>query len=172
MRHTIKNLLNQEQKNMLKSLKGETFDLLINESGEFAISVLIEAPNRDIIIKNIPTEASDGDEYPKLVIEQAMTPKNSFVRSDGEKKMKGITILRDKVTWKTNDNNWFVEVDIGIKIICENAELLIIAHDSLAGLLKLHTIKDDKSIDELLENYWSMKTDHANSLIREVITIN
>ncbi|MEC0180520.1 hypothetical protein P4H61_03290 [Paenibacillus peoriae] len=133
MRHTIKNLLNQEQKNILKSLKGETFDLLINEAGEFALSVLIEAPNRDIIIKNIPTEASDGDEYPKLVIEQAVT---------------------------------------GIKIIDENAELLIIAHDSLAGLLKSHKINDDKSVDELLEDYWSMKTDHVNSLTRKEITIN
>ncbi|WP_179031946.1 hypothetical protein [Paenibacillus kribbensis] len=172
MRHTIKNLLNQEQKNMLKSLKGETFDLLINEAGEFALSVLIEAPNRDIIIKNIPSEASDGDEYPKLVIEQAVTPKNSFVKSYGGKKIKDITILRDEVTWKTNDNNWFLEVDIGIKIIDENVELLIIAHDSLAGLLKSHKIKDDKSVGELLEDYWSMKTDHVNSLTRKEITIN
>ncbi|MDG0873401.1 hypothetical protein [Paenibacillus dendritiformis] len=171
MQHIVKNLISQEQKNMLKSLKGASFNLLIDEVGEFALSIFIKGHNKDVIIKNIPTEASDGDEYPMLDIELATMPKPDYCKSYIGKNIVAITVLRDRVTWENNSTDWFVEVDIGIKIICEDEELLLVAHDSLAGLLKLHIIKNVGSVDEFLEDYWSMKTDHLNTLNREEINI-
>jgi len=128
-------------------------------------------PDRKMIIKNIPTYESDGDEYPKLIIEQATIAVFNYKEAYIGKNVKDIIILRDKVTWQKNSDKWIVDSDIGIKLIFENEVIVLLAHDSLAGLLKVFNLNKEQPIGEYLEEYWSMKTDQLISLIREEIYI-
>ncbi|NHN35236.1 hypothetical protein [Paenibacillus agricola] len=170
MQHIIKNQISVEQIDMLKSLRGTLLiNMLVDDAGEFVLSVLIDSPVSKLIIRNIPTNESDGDEYPKLKIEQVSTAVSNYKEAYTGKSIKDIIILRDIATWQNNSDKWMVDCDIGLKIIFEDDELLLIAYDSLAGLLKLLNPKEEQPVSELLKEYWSMKTDRLASLKREEI---
>ncbi|WP_196607471.1 hypothetical protein [Pectinatus frisingensis] len=81
-------------------------------------------------------------------------------------------IIRDEASWQNNNSKWLIHSDIGIKIILEDRELVLLAHDSLAGLIKMIDLSEtypDQS--ELFEEYWSMKADMLESLKREEISL-
>lgn len=172
MQHFIKNEIAQEQIDMLRSIKGaSSLNVYIDEVGEFALNFAIESPDRTIIIKNIPINASDGDEYPKLIIEHATTPSPDYKLTYVGKVLKDIFILKDVATWQNNGVNWVIEADIGIKIIFQQEEILLLALDSLAGFLKVLRLNKTTPVEEIVEDYWSMKTDKVNSLVRKEIKI-
>lgn len=172
MQHVIKNVISQEQIDMLRSFKGaRSLNLYTDEVGEFVLNFVIESPDRKISVKNIPINASDGDEYPKLKIEHTTTPnldcKLVYVGTD----LKDIFILKDVASWQNNGFNWKIEVDIGLKLIFQKEEFLLVAQDSLAGFLNLFTLNKMTPVKEILDDYWSMKTDKVDSLIREEMKI-
>jgi hypothetical protein len=174
MHHTIKNHLSPEQFEMLKGLKGTVLKkVFIDDVGEFALSVLIDSSDRQLLIKNVPTIQSDRDEYPKLEIEQAAREVHNYKEVIIEKVIRNIIIIRDEAVWQNNNDKWIVNSDIGIKIILEDEKLLLVAHDSLAGFIKIINIKKENFFNEskLLEEYWSMKTDLLDSLKREQILV-
>lgn len=69
-----------------------------------------------------------------------------------------------------DDISWKVEVDIGIKIVFQQEQFLLLAQDSLAGLLKVFRLST-VPVEEVLESYWSMKTDKIDSLIRKEMRV-
>lgn len=168
MQHVIKNDITQEQIDILRSTKGaSSVNLYIDEVGEFALNFVIESPDRKISVKNIPINASDGDEYPKLKIEYvtALTPDCKLIYVGAA--LEDVLILKDVASWRNHDVKWMVEVDIGIKLVFQQEEFLLVAQDSLAGFLKLFKLNKMTSMKEILEDFWSMKTDKVDSLIRE-----
>ncbi|GAC43432.1 hypothetical protein [Paenibacillus popilliae] len=172
MQHVIKNDITQEQIDILRSMKGaSSLNLYIDEVGEFALNLVIESPDRKISIKNIPNNASDGNEYPKLKIEHTTTLSPDYKLIYVGKNLEDILILKDMATWKNNDINWIVEVDIGIKLVFQQEEFLLLAQDSLAGFLKLFRLNKMTPVDKIVEDYWSMKTDKVDSLISEEMKI-
>ncbi|KKO54059.1 hypothetical protein [Paenibacillus sp. DMB20] len=142
-------------------------NLYIDEVGEFALNFVIEIPDRKISVKNIPINASDGEEYPKLKIEHVTTPNPDCKLIYVGTGLEDILILKDVASWRNNGDNWMVEIDIGIKLVFQQEEFLIVAQDSLAGFLKLFKLNKMTSVKEILEDYWSMKTDKVDSLIRD-----
>jgi len=172
VQYVIKNEIAQEQIDMLRSIKGaSSLNLYIDEVGEFALNFSIEGPDRTINIKNIPINASDGDEYPKLIIEHASTPNPDYKLTYVGKNLEDILILKDVATWQNNSTNWMVEADIGIKIVFQQEEFLLLAQDSLAGFLKVLRLNNTTSVEEVLEDYWSMKTDKVDSSVRKEMKI-
>ncbi|TVX92184.1 hypothetical protein [Paenibacillus agilis] len=172
MQHVIKNDIIQEQIDILRGIKGaSSLKLYIDEVGEFALNFAIESSDRTINIKNTPTNASDGDEYPKLIIEHATTLSPDYKLMYEGNNLEDIFILSDVATWRNNNINWIVEANIGIKIVFQQVNFLILAQDSLAGLLKVFELNKTTPMEELLDDYWSMKTDKIDSLIRQEIKI-
>jgi|GEM_PF-4020849 len=173
MQHMIKNHISFEEVDMLRGMKGaQSLKVYIDEVGEFALNIIIESPNKKIKIQNIPERnASDGDEYPKIVIKDIMKVEPGYKLVYKGDNVKDITILRDIATWETNDRIWIVEIDIAIKIIFETEELLLLTQDSLAGFFKLFINNKMICIGELLKDYWIMKTDQVKSLIRKEINV-
>lgn len=173
MKYKIASCISQEQAKLLKGLEGSVLNrIFLDEVGDFALSVVIDSSNEKLIIKNCPTNELDGDEYPKLVIEKCEVQINGYREIIVGKAIKNILIVRDEATWSVNDSNWLVNSDIGVRVIIEDKEWLFIAHDSLAGLIKIIEFSGsmgDKNA--LFEDYWSMKTDILESLKREEISI-
>lgn len=173
MQYTITNNLCPEQANLLKSLEGATLKrIFLDDAGEFALSVLFDSSDNKLVVKNIPTTQSDGDEYPKFTVERTAIETQSYREVVVDKVIKKVLIIRDKVSWQNNSSKWLICSDIGIKIILEDRELVLLAHDSLAGLIKMIDLKGaypDKS--EMFEEYWSMKTDMLESLKRDEISL-
>jgi hypothetical protein len=173
MQYQITNHLSQEQVNLLKGLEGSILNrIFLDDAGEFALSVVIDNSNVKLIIKNIPTVQLDGDEYPKLTVERVTVETQSYKEIIIGQVIKYILIIRDEVTWNNNNHNWYVHSDIGIRVILEDRELLLIAHDSLAGFIKIIEFKKPISDEHKgYEEYWSMKTDILESLKREEINV-
>lgn len=173
MQYTITNNLSPEQTNKLKNLEGTTLNrICFDDVGEFVLSVLLDTPNNKVVIKNIPKTQLDGDEYPKLALEQATIETKNYREKFISKVIKRILIIRDEASWQNNNDKWLIHSDIGIRIILEDRELVLIAHDSLAGLIRMIDLKGsyhDKN--KLFEEYWSMKTDVLESLKREEISV-
>ncbi|WP_039832907.1 hypothetical protein [Paenibacillus sonchi] len=171
MEYVIKNNIELEQIKLLKSIEGaSSLRLYIEEVGEFALNLFIESHDRTICIKNIPNIASDGDDYPKLIIEYVMTPSSDCELLYEGNDFESILILKDAITWEGDDISWKVEVDIGIKIVFQQEQFLLLAQDSLAGLLKVFRLST-VPVEEVLESYWSMKTDKIDSLIRKEMRV-
>ena len=173
MQYQIANLISPEQASLLRELEGTILNsIFLDDAGEFALNVVIDSSNKKLIIKNIPTVELDGDDYPKLIVEQCTVETKSYKEIIIGKVIKNILIVRDKATWYNNNDNWLVHSDIGVRVILEDKELLLIAHDSLAGFIKLIELKDPiLSEDKVFEEYWSMKTDVLESLKREEISV-
>lgn len=172
MQHVIKNEIAQEQIDILKSIKGaSSLNFYIEEVGEFALNVSIESPHRTVNVKNIPINASDGDEYPKLIIEHVTTPSPDYKLTYVGENLEDILILKNVAMWRNNGINWAVEADIGIKIVFQQEEFLLLAQDSLAGFLKVLRLNKTTPVEEVLEDYWSMKTDIVDSSIRKEMKI-
>ncbi|WP_432718496.1 hypothetical protein [Pectinatus frisingensis] len=173
MQYTISNNLSLEQANLLKSLEGATLNrIFLDDAGEFALSVFFDSSDNKLVVKNIPTTQSDGDEYPKLTVERAVIETQSYREVVVNKVIKNVLIIRDEASWQNNNSKWLIHSDIGIKIILEDRELVLLAHDSLAGLIKMIDLSEtypDQS--ELFEEYWSMKADMLESLKREEISL-
>ncbi|EFM08908.1 hypothetical protein PaecuDRAFT_4373 [Paenibacillus curdlanolyticus YK9] len=68
-------------------------------------------------LNSVPTHASDGDEYPKLIIEDVTTLNFDCKLMYVGEGLKDILILKDVATWQNNSSNWLVEADIGIKLV-------------------------------------------------------
>lgn len=172
MQHVIKNVIAQEQIDMLRSIKGASWlNLYIDEVGEFALNLVIESPDRKISVKNIPIHVSDGDEYPKLIIEHATTLNPDCKLMYVGTNLESILILRDIASWRNKGINWMVEADIGVKLVFQQEEFLFVAQDSLAGFLKVFKLNKMTPVKEILDDYWSMKTDKVDSLIREEMKV-
>ncbi|WP_438498619.1 hypothetical protein [Paenibacillus sp. IHBB 3054] len=172
MQYVFKNLLSMEQIDMLKSLKDASLiNVLVENAGDFVLNILINTPKRQLLIKNIPANESDGDEYPKFIIGENPISDLNYDVIYRKEIVKDISILREEASWENSEKEWIVTIDIGIKIIFNDGVLLIVAHDSFAGLIKLYTLKNEQIVTGFLEGYWSMKTDHLASLKREEIFI-
>ncbi|QQZ61583.1 hypothetical protein JI735_02125 [Paenibacillus sonchi] len=101
MEYVIKNNIELEQIKLLKSIEGaSSLRLYIEEVGEFALNLFIESHDRTICIKNIPNIASDGDDYPKLIIEYVMTPSSDCELLYEGNDFESILILKDAITWE------------------------------------------------------------------------
>lgn len=173
MQYTITNNLSQEQANLLKSLEGSTLSrIFLDDAGEFALSVLFDSSDNKLIIKNIPTIQPDGDEYPKLTIEQTTIETEGYQEIVVDKMIKKVLIIRDEASWQNSNSKWLIHSDIGIRVVLEDGELVLLAHDSLAGLIKVIDLRENYSNkSELFEEYWAMKTDMLESLKREEISL-
>lgn len=173
MQYTMDNILSPKQISLLKNLEGATLNrIFIDDAGEFALSMFLDSSDTKLAIKNIPTIQLDGDEYPKLMIEQSAIGTKIYKEVIVNKVIKKVLIIRDEVRWQNNNKKWLINCDIGVKIILEDRELVLIALDSLAGLIKIIDLRDaypNKS--ELFKEYWSMKTDVLESLKREEISL-
>ncbi|MGQ3478934.1 hypothetical protein [Paenibacillus sp. TY11] len=174
MEYVIKNTICPEKISMLKALKNYTpINFFVDDAGEFVLSVFIESPVGRLLIKNNAREKSDGDEYPNLEIEKVNVLEGDVRKMFSGETIKDILIIREKAIWKRNCDRWIVESDVGIRMIFKDKELLLVAHDSLAGLLKLFQMELENSriLNESLKEYWSMKTDNLTSLKREEIFV-
>lgn len=172
MQHVINNIIAKEQIDILRSIKDASLlKLYIEEVGEFALSLVIESPDSKLSVKNTPISALDGDEYPKLKIEHATTLNPECKLTYVGTNLEDILVLRDVASWQTNGVKWIVEVDIGVKLVFQQEEFLFVAQDSLAGFLKVFKHNKTTPLKEILGDYWSMKTDKVDSLIREEIKI-
>lgn len=172
MQHVINNVIANEQIDILRGIKDASMlKLYIEQVGEFALNLVIESPESMLSVKNIPISASDGDEYPKLIIEPAtmLNPECELIYVGTN--LENILILRDVATWQTNGINWVVEVDIGVKLVFQQEEFLFVAQDSLAGFLKVFKLNKMNPVEGILDDYWSMKTDNVDSLKREEMKI-
>lgn len=172
MQHVINNVIGKEQVDMLRSMKDASLLKLYTEDvGEFSLNLVIVGPDRKLSVKNIPTYALDGDEYPELKIEQATTLNPDCKLTYVGTNLEDILILRDVASWQTNGVNWMVTADIGLKLVFQHEELLFVAEDSLAGFLKVFKLNKMTPMKDILDDHWSMKTDKVDSLIREEIKI-
>lgn len=171
MQHEINNKLNLTQVGMLKDLVGKTLNsIFVDEAGEFALSIVLDVEDKYIILKNIPSLQSDEDEYPCLVVERTNVNVKDYKQIDIGQNINKINIIGDKASWQYNNNKWFVESDIAIKICMKELELLLIAYDSLAGFLKIISTKELLS-NNVFEEYWSMKSEKLDFLQRNEMSI-
>lgn len=126
-----------------------------------------------IYLFNYPEKASDKDEYPKLNLTKNFEQKYTWFNLVLNKKIKEIYIVRDKVSWKNKGNFWDVTVDIGLVFSFDFEQLFIKAIDSIGGLMEYYfdakvLVENKKNI---LEEYWSFKSDSFLSLDRNLIKI-
>lgn len=173
MHHKINNILSTEEAGLLKNLEGVTLKrIFLDDIGEFALSIFLDSLEYKLVIKNIPIIQSDGDEYPKLAVEKSTVEMQTNREMIFNKIIKKLFIIRDEVVWKSKNIKWLINCDIGVKIVLEDRELVIVVTDSLAGLIKIidsREVCSDKS--KLFKEYWSMKTDVLESLKREEISL-
>jgi hypothetical protein len=172
MQYDITNRLNQVQIDLLRTLKGKSLsDILIDKVGDFALAVVLDSENLHVIIKNIPSVQLDGDEYPCLVVEETDAIKY-IKRINIAKEIESITIIRDKATWHYNNDKWVIDSDIAIKFSFNGYKLLFIAHDSLAGFIRIINVKEPLINEcKVLDKYWSMKADILDYIERIEIDI-
>ena len=171
MQHEIINKLNQSQIEILKGLVGQTlYSVFVDEAGEFALSVVLDTGNKYISLRNIPTIQSDDDEYPCLVVEETAANLKEYKQITIGKNIEGINIVRDKTSWQYNKNKWYIESDIAIKISIKELNLLLVAHDSLAGFIKVINTKESLPND-VFDEFWSMKTEMLDFLERKELSI-
>ncbi|MGG4143831.1 hypothetical protein ABEW34_11905 [Paenibacillus algorifonticola] len=172
MDHIIKNVISSQDIGLLKSLIGNgTYNIVVDEVGVVALSIFIESYQSKIVIKNNPSKGSDKDDYPRFELAQVQDVLPNCKEICKGKKIINISIIKDKVMWRYQGHKWIVEIDVGIKIIFEEDELLLVAHDTLAGLIGMFNLDKSSKINECLEEYWSMKTEDMMSLDREEIWI-
>lgn len=174
MKYSITNHLNPEHLNMLKELIGVKINkILLEEVGEFELSVIIDSDDGEVVFNNIPTVELDGDNYPRFSIRTAHEEMQIHKELIFNETIQSISIVRDEAIWQKNNNKWVINTDIGIKIVLDDRELVLIAHDSMAGFIKFIDSSDnvvDKS--KVFDEYWSMKTDKIDSLKRVEFIIN
>lgn len=173
MKYEITNVIDDLSINLLRSIKRtKPLNIYVEEVGELALQLIIESPDKKLCVKNTPVMASDGDDYPKLTIEQApIAPDDEMKRLYSCIILDEIVIYRVEASWKRNGSIWNVKSDIGLKLVLQQEELLIIAQDSLAGLLRVIKLSNEQSINRILEDYWIMKTDYVDSLIRSELKV-
>lgn len=173
MQYTMNNILSPEQTNLLKSLEGVTLKrIFLDDAGELALSVFLDSSDNKLTIKNIPTIQSDGDEYPKLTVERAAIETQNYKEIIINKVIKKVLIIRDEASWRNNNSKWLINSDIGIKIILEDREVVLLAFDSLAGFIGMIELRETYAdTNKLFEEYWSMKTDTLDLLKREEISL-
>lgn len=158
---------------MLKRLIGNSpINIFIDDVGELALGIFIESFQTKVKIINNVMMGSDKDDYPKFEVELAQESLASYKELCTGKKVENIAIIKDTVTWQYNGDKWSAIMDVGIKIIFDDHELLLVALDTLAGLIQMVILKNPSEVNKCLEEYWSMKTENIKSLKREEILIN
>ncbi|SDC37887.1 hypothetical protein SAMN05421663_102245 [Terribacillus halophilus] len=164
MHFEIKCTLNEEQIILLNELKGATLiNLFIEDCGDFALNVALETETQKLLISNKTITASDDDDYPRFVIQKIETIDDDYIIKKINKVINSISIIRDNSTWHNSDHHWDTTCDAAIKLTLEDEFLYLIAHDSIAGFIKLEKINDENKEGLVLKDYWAMKTDNIDS---------
>ncbi len=173
MKHLIRNWLDENSVNLLKKLLNKKLNSIITEEiGDYSLLAMLDCENNQLLIRNTPKIQSDNEEYPCLVVTETNKRIDGYKIISINQIIRSISIIKDIVTWRYNNTKWMIESDIAIKIDLGEYNLWIISHDSLAGFIKvLRTKESIMCNNQLLDEYWSMKTDKLDSLVREEIII-
>lgn len=163
MHFEIKCTIDEEHINILNKLKGKKLlNIYVEDAGDFALHIALETETQKLLINNKTITASDDDDYPHFVIQKIETIDNEYTIKKINKIINSISIIRDNSTWHNSDHHWDTTCDAAIKLTLEDEFLYLIAHDSIAGFIKLENMNDEKD-DLVLKDYWAMKTDNLDS---------
>lgn len=166
-------ILSSKDIDFLKPLKGS--DISIFSETIDSKTAIIKLQRNDIIcfITNEPTEQEDGDEYPVLRINtsSSFAFNANFVLENA--KLLSLCSVRDKICWTRDGVRWEVEIDIGMKIATDKKEVLLLATDSVGGLMTFTSGVDIKTPDSEseLKEQWIYKSDEFISLHRILIPV-
>jgi hypothetical protein len=169
MIRSIDNVLLDTEIQLLKNILPSDKTKIGYLEGEYTPIVFIEGSQNSVYLINMPSFQSDGDEYPKMTVLSEY--ENSFHWNKSKiVEINKLFIIRDTVSWKREEQMWNVTVDVGIKLCLDKSDLIILAIDSLAGLIKVFEEKSQYLKHTLLQ-YWSFKTDEFLSAERNEIEI-
>ncbi|GMA99535.1 hypothetical protein [Pelosinus sp. IPA-1] len=161
MKFNIEGLVNTDDWMFLQRLmEVESINVDVAENGEYIPAISLGGGEDHAYLINCPITKIDGDEYPQIKLISDIKHKYKWEKVVNGKAKK-ITIVRDEVTWEIGGDTWIVNQDSGIKIYFDNIQVLIMAIDSIGGLIK-YLVADSVPIEvskEKLQNYWSFKTD-------------
>lgn len=169
----IESLVNTDDWMLLRRLmEVESINVDAAENGEYIPAISLRGGGGHSYLINYPMTKIDGDEYPQITlisnIKHSYKWENVF-----SGRVKKIAVVRDEVTWKSGGDTWIVNQDSGIKIYFDKIQILIMAIDSIGGLIK-YLVADSFPTEvskEELQNYWSFKTDALVMAIRKEIDI-
>jgi hypothetical protein len=172
--HQIGVTLGRDSIELLKALQGDR--ALIMEAGNYddlVPKVRLRAVDRTAYIGNVPTVASDGDEYPRLVVSEHLGWHYTWTcLSVMEERLDRVTVLRDEVAWHRQRQGWKVIADIGLRLSLSGREIVILTIDSGAGFLMCRDVNDPSLLDNLsVERVWQFKADQLDNAIRREIDI-
>lgn len=174
MKYKILNTIQNQHCDMLKQLMGKKLKAINGEEpGEFSFTITLETSDLYLTLKNEPSLKDDDDEYPQIVLEIDQTNiDNNIAKRTVENEIKDIVIVRNKVAWKSSNDEWEVISDIGIKLILEEEEFLFLMIDSLAGFIKVINSKGKIRLTESdIVEYWEFKTEVIESYELEEIRL-
>ncbi|MCQ4637780.1 hypothetical protein NE619_13680 [Anaerovorax odorimutans] len=157
MDYKIAITLQQECINILQEMKHSKIEgVYTDQFADNILGVILRGKNCMYKISNRIVDYY-GDEYPSIFIEKSECDTSKHKCYDiGEQQVESIELINDKIYWKYESDTWNVQLDIALKIIFKNKELLIEVVDSLAGFMKVSTGKVLSPTD--IHEYWDMKT--------------
>ena len=175
MIYDIKSVVSKNDIIMLENLINQrNIDVYIVGDGEYTTIVAFKGIYETIYFINYPTVQADNDEYPKMQFITGIKNKPQFKKISNNRALKSVRICRDHVRWKVEENEWNVTIDVGIKLYFDDYQLLILAIDSLGGLIKYYMgehIQVGLSNEDLNE-YWGFKTEELLSGNREELNLH
>jgi hypothetical protein len=164
--------LTAESMSELLKIKGQKIKKIVRDDfGESSILVGLDYGNGCTFIRNdVDAHPDYEDEYTQFVVSQNCDLNFAkIITYSIKKKVNGIQLITDYVTWKHGENVWEVEADIGILLMLdENEEILVEAVDSIAGFIRYYQGRDCLKQLRGIDEQWQIKTDKLSEAKRQI----
>mgnify|MGYP001151509383 CR=1 FL=1 len=189
------NTLSSDSFKLLKSLHGEKVNKISitsaglpnvqNESHHnMAFFILLQLDNKEIVIFSSLNMSKDGQEFSEIrIVYPHQFPDENELFDEHEAIDTGLgylwtpksflsgRVIRDNINWTDGKNKFGMEIDIGIKLIFENVELLVMARDSSVGLLEVWIGESQEWTNntEMYQDIYSFSSSEILCIYREEI---